>query len=97
MVSGQSVIADCKSSGVNSSSYVVARRGGSLGRSASSFPATVFISNDKRELGRVGCSSGTTQSDSYRVVVSSEVTSTYQHARNANSLSSCISFSVTSS
>ncbi|KAH3730187.1 hypothetical protein DPMN_056168 [Dreissena polymorpha] len=54
MVSGQSVIADSNSSGVNSSSSVVARREDSLGRSAPSFLATVFISNDGREQGRVG-------------------------------------------
>ncbi|KAH3747408.1 hypothetical protein DPMN_181834 [Dreissena polymorpha] len=33
--------------------------------------ATIFVSYDGREQGRVGCSSGTTLSDSFRVVVSS--------------------------
>ncbi|KAH3695670.1 hypothetical protein DPMN_083128, partial [Dreissena polymorpha] len=69
----------------------------SLGRSAPSSSATVFVSYDGCDQGMVGCSSGTTQSDSFGVVVSSGVTSTYQQSRNANGLSSCISFPVTSS
>ncbi|KAH3833795.1 hypothetical protein DPMN_107111 [Dreissena polymorpha] len=68
-----------------------------LGRSAPSSSATVFVSYDRREQGQVGCSSGTTQSDSFGVVVSSGVTSAYQQSRNASGISKCISFPVTSS
>ncbi|KAH3734166.1 hypothetical protein DPMN_040606 [Dreissena polymorpha] len=97
MVSGQSVITDSNSSRVNTTSSMVARRVDSLGRSSPSSAATIFVSYDGCDQRRVGCSSGTTQSDSFGVVVSSGVTSTYQQYRNANGLSSCISFPVTSS
>ncbi|KAH3803084.1 hypothetical protein DPMN_156784 [Dreissena polymorpha] len=97
MVSGQSVITDSNSLGVNTTSSMVARRVETIGRSTPSSSATVFVSYDGRDQGRLGSSSGTTQSDSFGVVFSSGVTSTYQQSRNANGLSSCISFPVTSS
>ncbi|XP_052261354.1 protein jagged-1b-like [Dreissena polymorpha] len=55
MVSGEYVVADSNSSGVNTSSSVVARRGKSLGRSAPSSSATVCISNDGLEQRRTKC------------------------------------------
>ncbi|KAH3741580.1 hypothetical protein DPMN_048305 [Dreissena polymorpha] len=45
----------------------------------------------------MGCSPGTSQSNSFRVVVSSGISPSYQQSRNASSISSCISFPVTSS
>ncbi|KAH3820822.1 hypothetical protein DPMN_122571 [Dreissena polymorpha] len=97
MVSGQSVYKDSNLSRISTSSSMVARRGQSLGRSTPSSSATFFIPNYGCKQGRVGCSSGTTQSDNFRVVVSSGVTATYQQSRNASSFSSSISFPVTSS
>ncbi|KAH3836116.1 hypothetical protein DPMN_109486 [Dreissena polymorpha] len=44
----------------------------------------------------MGCSPGTSQSNSFRVVVSSGISPSYQQSRNASSISSCISFPVTS-
>jgi len=97
MVSGQSVYKDSNLSRISTSSSVVARRGQSVGKSTPSSSATFFIPNHGCEQGRVGCSSGTTQSDNFRVVVSSGVSTTHQQSGNASSLSSSISFPVTSS
>ncbi|KAH3700419.1 hypothetical protein DPMN_075395 [Dreissena polymorpha] len=85
MVSGQSVYKDFNLSSTRTPSSVVTRRGQSLGRSTPSSSATFFIPNYGCEQGRVRCSSGTTQSDNFRVVVSSGVTATYQQCRNASS------------
>ena len=97
MVSRQSINTDSNPSLLKVSSSVVARRGDSVGRSTPSSPATVIISNNGCEQGRVGCSPGTSQSDNFRVVVSSGISPSYQQSRNASSISSCISFPITSS
>jgi hypothetical protein len=68
-----------------------------VGRSTPSSSTTVIISNNGCEQGRVGCSPGTSQSDNFRVVVSSGISPSYQQSRNASSISSCISFPITSS
>ncbi|KAH3792229.1 hypothetical protein DPMN_145720 [Dreissena polymorpha] len=71
--------------------------GETLSRSTTSSSATVITSNHGCKQGRMGCSPGTSQSISFRVVVSSGISSSYQQSRNASSISSCISFPVASS
>ncbi|KAH3724274.1 hypothetical protein DPMN_050090 [Dreissena polymorpha] len=68
-----------------------------LGRSTASSPATFITSHNACEQGMLGRSPGTTQPDNLRIMVSSGISPAHQHSRNASSLSSCISFPITSS